>query len=514
MDIISARISPYPTDPRRRLIGKSTRQISEAQEQAARLPGCAAGLPDLRRRRHDQSTSQFSGSRERAARRSWMCCRPSRTLGAGCTVRAPGSLPDLRRLPHVQNTRRIPEAQERATRQPWMRCRPSRILDVGRTVGTPRWIPGAQKQAARFPGCAATFRSLSAGHVGRDAREPSGSSEPATRSKPREASSSPSWVRCRPSESPAPAARSEHPDGSPDHRSRQLAGPACAACLPDPRRRPRGQRRQRAFRIFGAGRTVRAPGNPPKHRSRHLAGPGCAAAFRIFGTGCTVKGAGEPAKSSAPAARSETSGSPPDLQHLQHSQNPGESPKPGSGQLAGLECTVAFPEPRRRSTVKSAERSPKHGSRRLTGPGCPAASGSSAPAVRSETSGEPSGSPPPATRSEHQADLRSPGAGSSRALDVLQPPGSSPPATWSETPGSLRILTAGSSIRERQAGLRSPGADTSPPWVRCSFPDPRRWPCSQRGQVAHRFLCASHTIRGTRQISEVQEQAARRPWMR
>ncbi len=112
------------------------------------------------------------------------------------------------------------------------------------------------------------------------------------------------------------------PGRSPKPRSRQLAGPGCAAAL----------------RILDAASSIRTPGGSPKPRSRQLAGPGCAAALRILAAGCMIRtpggsGAGgspvldalQPSGSSLPAARSEA---------------PGGSPEPRSGQLDGFEMLI------------------------------------------------------------------------------------------------------------------------------------------------------------------------------
>ena len=119
-----------------------------------------------------------------------------------------------------------------------------------------------------------------------------------------------------------PAARSERQE---DLRSPGAGtSPAMDAPHPfaDPQRRQLSQDRQEVLRIFGAGRTVRAPGNPPKHRSRHLAGPGCAAAFRILGACRPVRA-------------------------------PGRSPKPRSGQPGHLDALQALPDPRCRQLDQS-----------------------------------------------------------------------------------------------------------------------------------------------------------------
>ena len=118
------------------------------------------------------------------------------------------------------------------------------------------------------------LRIFGTGHVGRDAREPSGSSKPAARSKPREAGSSPSWVRCRPSESPAPAAR-----------SKALGNPPNLRCQPHGR-----DARQISEAQEAAARR-------PWMRCRPT---------RIFDAGHVVRDAREPFGSSLPAARSES----------------------------------------------------------------------------------------------------------------------------------------------------------------------------------------------------------------
>ena len=228
------------------------------------------------------------------------------------------------------------------------------------------------------------------------------------------------------------------PGRSPKPRSRQLAGPGCAAAL----------------RILAAGCMIRTPGGSPKPRSGRLAGPGCAAALRILAAGRTVR---------AP-------GSPPDPRHRQHGQTSWEDLRSsGAGSSPLLGVLQALPDPQRRPrgqrrqrafrilgtgrTVRAPGRSPDPKSGQLAGPGCAAG---------------PSGSSVPAARSEHQADLRSPGAGSSPALDVLQPSGSSVPAAQSEHQADPRIPRAGSS--PALDALQPPGSLTSAKWPR----SPRR----------------------------------------
>ena len=111
----------------------------------------------------------------------------------------------------------------------------------------------------------------------------------------------------------------------------------------------------RPSRILRAGRTVRAPGRSPKPRSRQFAGPGCSAASQILGTGHTVRAPSGISQSQEQAARRPWMlCSLPDPRRRPHSQRhqgalrisdtcstvraPGRSPKPGSGQLAGLDA--------------------------------------------------------------------------------------------------------------------------------------------------------------------------------
>ena len=185
-----------------------------------------------------------------------------------------------------------------------------------RVLGRP---PKPRSEHLAGPGCAAAFRISAASHVGRNAREPSGSSASTARSErqadPRSpgAGSSPSWMRCRPSRilsigrtvrdareasgSSAPAARSAPPGGISEAQEQAARLPGCAVGLPGssesatrsetPGRPPdlrhrlhglstrqisRAQERAArppgcaaAFRIPAAGRMVRAPGRSPKH---------------------------------------------------------------------------------------------------------------------------------------------------------------------------------------------------------------------------------------------------------
>ena len=219
------------------------------------------------------------------------------------------------------------------------------------------------------------------------------------------------------------------------------------------------------LRILGAGGTVRAPGRSLRPRSGKLAALSDAAAFRIPGDGPTVRA-------------------------------PGRSPRLRSGKLGrpGQHCSL--PDPRRRQHSQSTGKIFWIQEQAARPPwATPQLSGSSVPAARSE----------------HREDLRYPGAGSSRALDALQPSGSSASAARSEHPADLRSPGAGSSPAlgalqlsgssapaarsEHQADLRSPGAGSSPALgVLQALPDPR---CRQLDQ-------------STRQISESQERAARR----
>lgn len=118
------------------------------------------------------------------------------------------------------------------------------------------------------PGCSAASRILAAGHTVRDVREPAGF--------------------------PTPAAWSGAPRQISKAQEQAARQPWVCCSFPDPRHRPRGQRRQGALRISDTCSTVRAPGRSPKPRSGKLAGPGCAVAFRIFGAGRTARDAREP----------------------------------------------------------------------------------------------------------------------------------------------------------------------------------------------------------------------------
>ena len=190
------------------------------------------------------------------------------------------------------------------------------------------------------------------------------------------------------------------------------------------------------LRILGAGGTVRAPGRSLRPRSGKLAALSDAAAFRIPGDGPTVRA-------------------------------PGRSPRLRSGKLGrpGQHCSL--PDPRRRQHSQSTGKIFWIQEQAARPPwATPQLSGSSVPAARSE----------------HREDLRYPGAGSSRALDALQPSGSSASAARSEHP----------------ADLRSPGAGSSPALGALQL----------SGSSARRPHGKS-----TRQIPEARERAARRPWM-
>ena len=141
---------------------------------------------------------------------------------------------------------------------------------------------------------------------------------------------------------------------------------------------------------------------------------------------------------------------------------------------------------------------------------------------------EPSGSSPPAARSEHPADPRSSGAGSSPLLGVLNPSRILGVSCSIRAPGSPPDPRHRQHGQTSQEDLRSPGAGSSPSWMRCrpsrifdvgssvrapggspkpksrqpglidalqDFTDPRRRQLDQ----------------STRQISEARERAARPP---
>ena len=124
--------------------GSSTSAARSEHQADLRSPGAGSSpllgvlqaLPDPRCRLPGQSTRQISGAQEQATRPSWVCCRPFRILSVGHVDRgarepsgssvsatwteAPKSLPDLRRRQLGQSTRRIPGAQERAARPSWV----------------------------------------------------------------------------------------------------------------------------------------------------------------------------------------------------------------------------------------------------------------------------------------------------------------------------------------------------------------------------------------------------------
>ena len=360
------------------LHGQSTKHLPEAQDQAARRPWVLCrpfgsppparwaktprSLPDLRSRPHGQSTRRISGSQKRAARPPG-CAAAFRILGAGRTIRAPGGSPEPRsgQLAGPGCAVGLPGSSPPAR---WAKT-PGSLPDLRRLPHgqNTRRISGSQERAARPPGCAAAFRILGVSSTVIPPREiPEG----------RERTTRPPGCAAvfRILDAVHTVRDTREPTGSltsvaqPEHQaSPRSPGPGsspfwvCCNFL-DPRRRPGWQRRQGTFRIFGAGHTVRAPGGSLDPRSGQLAG----------------LDALQPPGSSMPPARSETPGSPPDPRYLPHGQeHPSGSLMPRSGQLAGPGCAADLP-----------------------------------------------GSSTSAARSEHQADLRSPGAGSSRALGVLQ----------------------------------------------------------------------------------------------
>ena len=163
-----------------------------------------------------------------------------------------------------------------------------------------------------------------------------------------------------------------------------------------------------SFRIFDAGHVVRdtrEPAGSPTPAARSGAAP---AVFQSPEAGSSPDmGALQPSRSSAPAARSEHQGALRILGAGNLIKAPGRSPKPGNGQLAGPGCAEAFLNPRRQLLDQSTRRiSPKPREK--------------AARPHGRAAGLPESSPP-AARSEHQADLRSTGAGTSPAMDALRP---------------------------------------------------------------------------------------------
>ena len=138
---------------------------------------------------------------------------------------------------------------------------------------------------------------------------------------------------------------------------------------------------------------------------KQQAGPGCAAAFRILGTGRTVR---------APSGSQE-----PQEQVARQPLGAAAS------RILGADSSI-------RSTREISEAQERAARR---------------PWMRCRHSGSSTS----AARSEHQADLRSPEAGSSPLLGVLQPSGSSAPVAQSEHP----------------ADPRNPGAGSPATWMRC-----------------------------------------------
>ena len=128
-------------------------------------PGQHCSLPDPRRRLHGQSTRQISEARERAARPPWVKLQPS------------GSSP-APRSEHREDLR-DPGA---GNRPPWTMPPARRILGACSTVRAPGRSPRPRSGQLAGPGCAAAFRIPAAGRTVRDAREASGSSAPAARS--------------------------------------------------------------------------------------------------------------------------------------------------------------------------------------------------------------------------------------------------------------------------------------------------------------------------------------------
>ena len=194
----------------------------------------------------------------------------------------------------------------------------SRIRGAGRTVRAPGRSQKPRSRQLADPGCAAASRSLD---VGRTVRAPGGSHG-------------------------APGAGSS---------------PALGAL--------------QTFRILDTGRTVRAPSGSQGPRSRQLAGPGCAAAFRIRGAGCSIR---------AP-------GSPPDPRHRQHGQTSREDLRSsGAGSSPTLGALQTLPDSRRRPHGQSTRRIPEAKERAARPPGCAAGPpGSAAPAARSEHPADP-----------------------------------------------------------------------------------------------------------------------------
>ena len=256
------------------------------------------------------------------------------------------------------------------------------------------------------------------------------------------------------------------PGRSPESRSRQLAGPGCAVGIPDPRRRPHGQRRQADLRSPGAGSSPALDVLQPSGSSAPVARSEHQGALRILGTGNTVRPPGKISEAQEQAAR------------------------------PSWVCCRPFRIFGACRPVRAPGRSPKHVSRQLAGPGCAAASRIFAVGrtvrpyrkiseTQEQTARRPwmrcrhSGSSTSAARSEHQADLRSPEAGSSPLLGVLQPSGSSAPVAQSEHP----------------ADPRNPGAGSPATWMRCrpfrilgagsSIRAPGRSPNPRSGQLSN-----------------------------
>ena len=100
---------------------------------------------NLHRRQLGQSTREISEARERTARRSWMRCRPSRSLMSAALSDLPGRSPKPRRRQLAQSTRRISEAQEQAARHPG-RAAAFRILKAGHTAKVPGGISQSQER--------------------------------------------------------------------------------------------------------------------------------------------------------------------------------------------------------------------------------------------------------------------------------------------------------------------------------------------------------------------------------
>ena len=254
-------------DPRRRQLDQSTRQVSGAQERTPCRPGCAVGLSDPRHRQLDQSTRQISGAREQAARGPWECCRPSPILASGRSISdarehgrslepAGSPTPAARSgaAPAVFQSSGAGSSPDIGALQPSRFSAPAarsehqgalRIFDVGSSIRAPERSPKPRSGHLACPGCAAASWILSTDCTVRAPRRiskvqewaipPPGCAASLPRSSPlaarskrqadlrnRGAGTSRAPDALQPPGFSAPAARSEHPSGSPKSRSGQF----------------------------------------------------------------------------------------------------------------------------------------------------------------------------------------------------------------------------------------------------------------------------------------------------